>query len=125
MSDPAPILVYGSDLSLLETRRMVLKTPGGEVYTATKPAEAEQILLHAKPNLLVLCYTLSSEDRRSILDFARGIHPAMTILVLEADRPAGAETAQETFNIFSGPDALKKKVRELLAAGTSRQQRTR
>ena len=116
MSDPAPILVYGSDPILLETRRMVLETLNDMVYTATNAAEAEQIIFEAKPDLFVLCYTLSPEDRQSILDFARGIHLAMTILVLEADRPAGA---------FSGPDALKKKVRELLAAGTSRQERTR
>jgi DNA-binding response OmpR family regulator len=81
MSHPACILVYGRDPSLLETRCMVLETTGSVVRATAEPEEAERIIRDERPALLVLCYTLSPEDRSSILSSAQLLRPDMKTLV--------------------------------------------
>ena len=114
MSHTSRILVYGRDPSLLETRQLVLETIGGAVDATTELEHAERFLAHDPPDLLVLCYTLSEEDRRAILNLAERLHPHLNVLVLRADGPASTQTGEKDFSIFSGPAALKAKVLEML-----------
>jgi hypothetical protein len=117
MLNQSRILVYGRDPSLLETRQLVLETIGGKVNATTELKCAERFLTQGPLNLLVLCYTLSSEDRGVILALAQRLHPNLNVLVLRADGPASTETADGDFSIFGGPAALKAKVMEMLGRG--------
>lgn len=114
MSSPASILVYGSDSSLLATRRMVLETLGGRVETAVDQKEAEQLLLNPEFELLVLCFTISSEERELILQAARRRTPQLRVLVLLGDGPSSANSPEDQFSIFAGPAKLKTKILEML-----------
>ncbi len=113
MASLAPVVVYGWDSKLLETRRLVIQTLGGKVYAAADRRSAEQLIHDLKPGVLVLCYTLAPEERDLILAFARTHYPAVKILTLGADGPVTAETSDH-FSIFTGPRALKTKVAEML-----------
>ena len=114
MSDEVSILVYGRDPVVLETRRMVLETTGASVVATTGWEQAQQVISNPSLDLLVLCYTLSSEDRQSILQFAQGIRPEITTLVLRADGQSSADFGKDTLDVFAGPRAFKAKVMELL-----------
>lgn len=112
MTNPACILVYGRDHKLFETRCLVLESTGGAVHATTKLMEAERILLEKHPNLLVLCYTLNTEDRAVILDSAQRFCPGIKTLTLTAD--GQPETGEGDHDIFTGARAFKAKVVEVL-----------
>ncbi len=114
MSNPISILIYGRDPSLLETRRMLLETPGGEIYAARDQAETQRLIRDGKAGLLVLCYTLSVQDREEILASARALHPAVRVLALLADGSEEDPAKEEAFDVFNGPAALKTKVERML-----------
>ena len=122
MSIPAPVLVYGRDRKLLETRRLVLQTLGGKVYAADDRETTEQLIRDLMPGVLVLCYTLSPEERDLILSFVHAVYPATKVLILRADGPASAQT-DDDFSIFTGPRALRRKVEEMLFDQTCPAQR--
>jgi DNA-binding NtrC family response regulator len=114
MSNPARILIYGRDSSLLETRQLVLQTVGGIVDATTDFEHAKRLLIEERPDLLVLCYTLTSQDRAAILSAVQDTRPAVQVLVLRADGPPSTQTSEDEFSIFTGPGALKAKVIEML-----------
>ena len=118
MSNPACILVYGRDHRLLETRRMVLESTGGDVHATTKLLEAEQILREQHPTLVVLCYTLSGPERAAILSSAQHLRPDIKTLVLTAD--GQPESSEGDHDIFTGARAFKARVVEILGQGQSR-----
>ncbi|MDP9050750.1 MAG: hypothetical protein M3O31_08525 [Acidobacteriota bacterium] len=91
---------------------MLLETTGRVVHATTEPEQAEQIIREEHPDLLVLCYTLSPDDRSSILSAAQHLRPAMRTLILTAD--GTTETGQDDLSIFTGARALKAKVVEML-----------
>jgi hypothetical protein len=114
MTNPVPILIYGRDSSLLETRRMLFETLGGAVYAAHDRAGTERTIRDGEPGLLVLCYTLSAEEREEIVVSARTLDPQIGILVLQADGSADPRAGEDVFNIFRGPVALKAKLEQML-----------
>lgn len=114
MPIPAHVLIYGRDSSLLETRRMVLETIGGTVHATTDGMQAKQMIANGWPDLLILCYTLSAEDRESILNSAQALRPEIKTLVLSANGPLYTQLSEGAFNTFAGPAALKAKVAQML-----------
>jgi DNA-binding NtrC family response regulator len=113
------ILVYGRDPNVLETRRMVLETTGARVLATTRWEEAQQVIENATVSLLVLCYTLSSEDRLLILQFAQRVSPEINALVLRADGQSPPDFDKDTLDVFAGPRAFKAKVMEMLQRTSS------
>ena len=124
MSNPACILVYGRDASLLETRCMLLETTGFKVYATTQWEDAERIIEEEKPALFVLCYTLSPEDRSSILRAAQRLGPEMRLLILTADGQPSEDSPSDSLNIFSGARAFRAKVMDLLRHRSESKERT-
>jgi len=114
MSVPSPILLYGIDEHLLATRRMVLATISGKVHAAADLATAKRLLKEVEPSLVVLCYTLSAEEREMILSFLKAACPATRALFLWADAPATTAN-EESLCIYEGPAALKANVAEMLS----------
>jgi len=119
MSNPARVLIYGRDPSLLETRQLVLETTGGVVVATTELEDTKHELVHNQPDLLVLCYTLSPDDRSAILSSVDCLVPKLKVLVLRADGPAITQTDDCDFSIFNGPAALKSKVMKMLGLTNS------
>jgi len=107
MSAKSKVLIYGCDPVLLETRRWVLEAMRFEVSEATRLEEVERMIAEGQVDVLVLCHSLSAEERRAALRAARNRIPSVKRLLLSA----GTEGAEfqgeaEILSIFKGPAAL-------------------
>lgn len=109
------VLVYGSDEVLLDTRTMVLRQAGFQVFSAISSGDAESIMKSGEIGLIVLCHSLSEEDCESALDFANRQRPPLNILVLSATGSTCSEqTKGSVLSPFDGPRKLVQRVRDLL-----------
>lgn len=110
MSTAPSILVYGHEATLLQTRAWVLGTAGYRVFCTKYKLESNS----SEPiDLLVLCHTLSPEERRNALLTLASEWPEAKKLQL---RPSSGlpENDVGIFDIFEGPRGLLQKVDELL-----------
>jgi hypothetical protein len=66
--DPRPILIYGQDAVLLETRRLLLEQGGFIADTASTSQEFRARIAEAQPpyELYVLCHTVPAAERHAI-----------------------------------------------------------
>jgi DNA-binding response OmpR family regulator len=66
--DPRPILTYGQDAVLLETRRLVLEQSGFFTDTANTPQEFEARIAESQSpyDLYVLCHTVPVAEKHAI-----------------------------------------------------------
>ena len=116
------ILIYGRDLSLLETRSCMLQKAGFRVRTAMELAEAERILRSEKVSLSILCHTLSSEQRSKAIAKVEELGPQIKKLLLAASTfPSIDGDPKDIFYTSAGPGALVATVNRLASAdeGTS------
>jgi DNA-binding NtrC family response regulator len=93
------ILVYGNDAMLVATRRLILSEAGYNVLTAAGFAEAMLILVNQPIDLLVLCQSLTDEERRGIFETAHSINPEIKTAVL---RHEGVDLPLESGEIVEG-----------------------
>ena len=110
------ILVYGRDLSLLETRCWVLEGAGFHVQATTDFTETMDVFQVQSPDLTILCHSLLAEQQKAILDATRAARPSRKVLVLSGGMdalPHDAETA--TIDSFDGPRVLLAAVKQMLA----------
>ena len=116
MAISSSILVYGCDLTLLETRSWLLERAGFEVLQAKELSEAKQIVSTQSIHLLLLCHSLSVEDCQSILEAADTLQPTMKRLVMTANRELCSRgEAEPQLSAFAGSRALLIAVEEILA----------
>ena len=81
MIEHSQILVVSRDRMLLQTRKLILGTYF-EVESAGRMSEAGAILSKRQFDLIVLCDTLSNEERRQIAEMVRDRRPTPTLLSL-------------------------------------------
>ncbi|RXH54295.1 hypothetical protein [Granulicella sibirica] len=115
MAKQAFILVYGRDLSLLETRCWVLEGAGFRVQGTADFAETMSVFKAEPPDLTILCHSLLPEQRKEALDATRAACPSRKMLVLSGglgELPGHEETA--TIDAFDGPRVLVATVKRLL-----------
>ena len=111
------ILTYGSDPSLLKTRRWVLEAAGFAVSVSTDGRETEQLLGTRTVALLLLCHSLTSEACRHALSRAASHSPETRRLLLDGECTAGMKGLYDaTFDASEGPAALIEIVRRLTTA---------
>jgi DNA-binding response OmpR family regulator len=107
------ILIVGQDDRLQASRAAVLNQHWMTSYTSAKNALEK---LHAEdPDLLVVCYTLSTEEAQQLIYSCRERFPRMRILALElvtGNRHLGADASIET---TFGPEPMLKAAGALLA----------
>lgn len=123
MDARSQILVVSRDRLLLQTRKLILGTYF-EVESAGRMSEAGSILSKRDFDLIVLCDTLSNEERRQIAEMVRDRQPKPTLLSLmgpgnRGDRPTvGRELA-----CVGGPLQLLKECADVLGLhlGSSKQ----
>jgi hypothetical protein len=93
------ILVYGNDSMLVATRRLIFSKAGYNVLTAAEFADAMLMLVNQPIDLLVLCQSLTDEERRGILETAHSINPEIKTAVL---RYEGLDLPVESGEIVEG-----------------------
>jgi len=81
----AGILVFGHDAVLLETRRLILKRGGFQVWIATTATDAVQVLLTEPIELFILCQSLSPVECEHALEAAHTLRPDVENLIMRGD----------------------------------------
>src|SRR5258708_35995820 len=96
------VLILGHETTLHETRSQILEHAGYRVSTVLEIAAAESAFSSEPFDLSILCNTLSSEQRRSVLTCARSLRPTSKTLILVDDRPTdfALEENEATFSVF-------------------------
>jgi DNA-binding response OmpR family regulator len=79
------ILVYGNDQMLVATRRLILERAGYTVFTAESLSNAALVLMARQIDVLVLCQTLSDEERGAVLETAHALKPKTRCAALSFD----------------------------------------
>ena len=86
MVGPAHLLLYGVDVKLLDTRRLVLESEGYQVTAINDPFSLDPYLSTTPFDLLILCHTLQPDECRRIASLARLRWPAISTLELSLGR---------------------------------------
>ena len=117
------ILIYGYDIDLLHTRRLVLQQAGFNVDVLTRLKDVEEIAATHEADLLILCHSLSPDECKKALKLAHSRQRALKCLVLVTRAPVcRLGEGDELLSSFDGPGALVSAVTKLLhAAGSSRE----
>ncbi|HEX4156156.1 MAG TPA: hypothetical protein VHY48_11130 [Acidobacteriaceae bacterium] len=109
------VLIFGHDTTLLGTRALILGRDGFQVLTTTDAAETNHILARQSVDLLILCHTLSEQERRTALALARAAHPPLRALALVANATRyTAEGPEVTLSTLDGPRTFLAAVHELI-----------
>ncbi len=115
MHEPAFLLIYGSDASLIQTRRWVLERVGHRVHTALQPEQFAQMLETEPADLIILCHSLSPHDRDAALSKATQLRPELGRLILASDLAAIELRQQdELLSAFLNPQTLIGTVRNMV-----------
>jgi len=118
---PISILIFGCDPLLLTTRKWVLRSSGHRVWTATTSTEVAYILSTEPIVVLILCHTLSLEERRQGLALAaQGQAPGKprvkTLLLTAGVSPEPLPFLAEVVDAMEGPARLIEAVRRIVAS---------
>lgn len=103
MFAPISILLFGHNARLLETRKMVLEPERHRVYMAVELSTAKRVLREKHVDLLILCHSLSMEERGRALTLPYR-WPMMRSLVLTAgDGGCPDNLLTEVIDALDGP----------------------
>jgi hypothetical protein len=120
MSKPIFVVFYGRKQRLLDTRRRLLQEAGYQVWTARKIPEVFAITTEERIDVLILCHTLSPEERAWAIAFADVQSPPLKSIVLGA-RKSGyrGEVSQNVFDARDLPAALLAAMASLVGGPSS------
>ena len=79
------ILVYGNESLSVMTPGLILERAGYKVFTATKFAYALRAVVNERIDVLLLCQSLSDEERRGIVETARAVKPEIECVTFGYD----------------------------------------
>jgi len=115
MSGQKRILLVSRDLMVLQTRKLMLGAYF-DVSAAGRVLEAKLVLDKQSFDLVVLCYTLTGDDSRAVLDAVQKRCPQAKILMLTLNETAVSEKASRPYFLSAaeGPFNLVKKSAQLL-----------
>jgi hypothetical protein len=115
------ILLYGRDLSMLQSRQRVLNALGYNVCVATALPEVRRIVSSVERlDLLVLCHSLSREEDGRAITLTHSRWPLMRSCVLKSEdtsSPVGA--IDEVHEALEGPAKLGLMLERLVAKESS------
>lgn len=103
------ILVFGDDLTLLNTRAGVLRLAG---YRVEVVSDRNKLWKH-EPDLIILCHSLPWVERVAVLQSAMMTWPDARRLCLTNSRES-SEGSATFFRSFEGPAKLIQVVRHML-----------
>jgi hypothetical protein len=111
------LLLYGRDVTLAETRSLILKSAGFTVHIAKNSVEAERLLMSVPLDLFVFCHSVPFEEASGVLSTIRAVQRMLKTLVLVAVGPSLLATpVDDVHNTSSGPKALIMKIRSMLVS---------
>lgn len=115
MVDHKRILLVSRDLMVLQTRKLMLGAYF-EVSAAGRAIEAKKLLAEQPFDLIVLCYTLTDDDRQKVLEAVRLHSPEAKLLTLTITGYPAKRHDKDSFCLPAeqGPFILVKKSAELL-----------
>lgn len=113
MSGKPEILCVGHDLMLNRTRRMILERLF-EVKIAGEVPEAISLLLERRFALVLLCYSLSEEECRAMVEFVHSLPGKTKILALAEARERLIPGPQDHELLSGGPAELLGKVASIV-----------
>jgi hypothetical protein len=83
-------LLHGHDEMLLQTRGYIFENLGWEVLSTTEIETVERLLCERHIDLLVLCHTLTSQEREDLLAYARLKQTSTKTIVLQRFQAPGS-----------------------------------
>lgn len=109
----AHVLVVSRDPMLLQTRTLIL---GANLHTeaASGSTEAAAAMAEHAFDLIVLCYSLSEAECKTVVDVAQRQDHRPKILTLSNSRNRLCALGDDDLSVEKGPYELVKKVSELL-----------
>ena len=108
------ILLVSSDVRVLQTRKLMLGAYF-DVYPATRVHEAKRLLSERPFHLIILCYSLTPDDREAIVAAAQERNPATRVLTLNLrHQPTQAGSNRSQVSADEGPMVLLRKSAEIL-----------
>ena len=115
------VLIYGNDAGLLRTRGWLLAKAGFLVEQASSLAEMEKKAVGHRPDLLVLCHTLSGKECAEVEQIATQSQPCIKTLAL-LTRLSGcmSETATTLLTVPADPLRLITTVQRLAREANGR-----
>ena len=108
------ILVYGNEPMLVMTRQLILEKAGYTVFASIRFASALLALVNERINVLLLCQSLSDEDRRSILETAVAIKPEIKCVTFGYGGHEVVSDGGVAFERLDGPATLVKTIGRIL-----------
>jgi DNA-binding NtrC family response regulator len=110
----AAIFLYGNDVMMLTTRRLVLEKAGYTVFTAENVSNAMLVLMNHHIDLLVLCQSVDDDERRSILETAHTLQPEIKCASLSFDRDDIATDGVYSHRGLMNPTSLLAAIGQML-----------
>jgi DNA-binding NarL/FixJ family response regulator len=112
------VLIHGHDMQLSTTRQLILEMDGIEVFQSANPAEARDLLIRERPDVMVLCHTVPLAMRDCLLRIASSSqHETKTLVFYDL---APTQRANPNGRVLSSFDSLlvfRLAVRDLLFPG--------
>jgi hypothetical protein len=116
MNNGAHVLVVSRDQMLLQTRALILGTYF-QVEAAGRVPEAEAAMRKQAFDLVVLCYSLSDDEYRKMLDLCLSQDLPPKVLTLHAgNNGRGRDGGDGEYAVERGPYELLKKTAELVGS---------
>lgn len=97
------VLVVSAELSIRQTRLLLLEEAGHTCQVAESCAQAQEVLQLAKFDLVMLDHTLNRGDRVNLIEFVRKVGSTRIVLVHKSGVDCGADLHLDS---REGPDAL-------------------
>ena|ERR1700759_1120292 len=108
------ILIYGNEEVLLTTRQLILEKAGYQVFSAKNVATALRALVNEPIDALLLCQSLSEDERRRTLETARAVKPDIKIVVFCVNGLEIKANNEQAFTSLLGPATLVKTISRLI-----------
>ena len=115
MAPRISILIYGRDARLLDSRGWLLEASGYRVQAAHEMAEVQRALEAGKFDLLILCHSLSIEERGWSIATCQAAGPGMRCLFLTTHGTVIDQVQQDVLSTADGPAKFLKGVEEVVA----------
>ena len=100
---------------MLKTRVLILEKAGYETLTSTAFAGAMLTLMTEQVDVLLLCQSLTDEERRGILETAYALQPEIKCAVLDFEEREDTIEGVDLVRGLAGPSALLSAVGRLLS----------
>lgn len=111
------IVIYGRDPRLIETRIKILERADFDVEGVMDLPHLKERLTTRETGLLVLCHSLTTQERRAALQVERSMRPDMKVIVMSEPNSNHFFLPEEiVLPAHAGPRMLVETAQRLLAA---------